>query len=223
MFGYRKFVGFYWTLPVPSAGFTSLPKSLDEAAQKSMTIRYQRELIARFVKNERGTLVGELFFLELAADRGTEHVEDVLTKAVDLCQKHKAQLLFVDFAQEGGWRNHPFMSRLMQRAPVSCLGLDPEPIFNDGQMFDPIAHFKRARKAAADRRSASERRDALIARLREMLPGDLNTTAQVKALVARLNLAGVKTVNGRIWTEPNLRAFLRKHSTLSPSITIETT
>ena len=41
-------VGFYWTLPVPWAGFTSLPKAVDDAAKLSRTIRYQRDLIRRY-------------------------------------------------------------------------------------------------------------------------------------------------------------------------------
>ncbi len=86
-------------------------------------------------------MIGELVFLELAPDRGSEYVEDTLSKALDLCTAHDAQLLFVDFAQEGGWRHHPFMSRLMQLAPVSCMGLYPDPLMIDGLMFDPIGAF----------------------------------------------------------------------------------
>jgi hypothetical protein len=99
---YRNFVGFYWTFPVPSAGFTSLPKDVEEAVQTSRTIRYQRQMIQQYVKSHKGQLVGELIFLELQPDRGTEHIEATLTKALALCQKNKAQLLLVDFAQEGG-------------------------------------------------------------------------------------------------------------------------
>ena len=37
----RNAVGFYWTLPVPWAGFTDLPKDIDAAVKASRTIRYQ--------------------------------------------------------------------------------------------------------------------------------------------------------------------------------------
>ena len=47
MQGNTRAVGFYWTLPVPWAGFTDLPTDVDEAAAQSRTIRYQRDLIRR--------------------------------------------------------------------------------------------------------------------------------------------------------------------------------
>ncbi len=115
-------------------------------------------------------MIGELVFLELAPDRGSEYVEDTLSKALDLCTAHDAQLLFVDFAQEGGWRHHPFMSRLMQLAPVSCMGLYPDPLMIDGLMFDPIEHFRHMRKIQSDqkpgRRGLTERRQCLCQRRR---------------------------------------------------------
>jgi hypothetical protein len=53
----RRFVGFYWTLPVPFAAFTALPDDIDAAAEKSMTVRYQRERVRRWVKEEKGELL----------------------------------------------------------------------------------------------------------------------------------------------------------------------
>ena len=41
----RNAVGFYWTLPVPWAGFTALPEKIEDAAKVSRTIRYQMQLI----------------------------------------------------------------------------------------------------------------------------------------------------------------------------------
>lgn len=215
---YRSFIGFYWTLPVPSAGFTTLPNDLEDAVQMSRTLRYQRELVRRHVEGERGTLVDEFFFLELAPDRGSDHIEEELRKALDLCRKHDAQLLFVDFVQEGGWRSHPFMSRLMQLAPVSCLGLYPEPLMIDGREFDPIAHFRRARKAFSDRGAAIHRRQAIIARVKEIVGQVPPAAGRYGQLAQQLNAEGVKTVNGRSWSEPNLRAFL-KSVPLQPQVT----
>lgn len=206
---YRSFIGFYWTLPVPSAGFTKVPDDLEDAVRMSRTLRYQRELVRRHVESEKGTLVDELHFLELAPDRGSDQIERKLKKALELCRKHDAQLLFVDFMQEGGWRSHPFMSRLMQLAPVSCLGLYPEPLMIDGREFDPIAHFRRARKAFSDRGAAVERREAIIARVRKIIGQVPLATGRYRQLAEHLNAEGVKTVNGRSWSEPNLRAFLR--------------
>lgn len=42
----RTFIGFYWTLPVPWAGFTKLNLSnIDKAAEQSRTIALQRRSI----------------------------------------------------------------------------------------------------------------------------------------------------------------------------------
>ncbi len=52
-------VGFYWTLPVPWAGFTELPKDVDRAAEFSRTIRYQREIIRRYAREHHLQLIHE--------------------------------------------------------------------------------------------------------------------------------------------------------------------
>jgi hypothetical protein len=51
----QRFVGFYWTLPIPAVGFTSLPKDVGAAAAASKTIRYQRERIRRWVADQKGS------------------------------------------------------------------------------------------------------------------------------------------------------------------------
>ncbi|MFN7159798.1 MAG: hypothetical protein ACK4MR_14075, partial [Erythrobacter cryptus] len=61
----RKAVGFYWTLPVPWAGFTKLPADIEAAARGSRTIAYQRALIHAFAAAEGYALVEEAAFLEI--------------------------------------------------------------------------------------------------------------------------------------------------------------
>ena len=46
------YLGLYWTLPVPWAGFTRLPKDAKAAAARSRTIAYQRERVRRWVAEE---------------------------------------------------------------------------------------------------------------------------------------------------------------------------
>lgn len=111
--GCNKFVGFYWTLPMPSLGFRELPASADEAAKKSRTIRYQRDLARAFVRSQQGTMVDEVVFVEIRSDRGTEAVEPYVERALNACRKHHAQLLYIDFTH-GGWRDHQFMQRLIR-------------------------------------------------------------------------------------------------------------
>jgi len=42
--GTQRYVGFYWTLPIPSVGFLKLSDDPDVAATQSKTIKYQREV-----------------------------------------------------------------------------------------------------------------------------------------------------------------------------------
>ncbi|MGK4456114.1 hypothetical protein, partial [Klebsiella pneumoniae] len=69
--------------------------------------------VRAYVEECRGELVAEVVYLEAAADRGTEHVEPELLRALKACGKGGAQLLHVDFALHAGWRQHPFLARLM--------------------------------------------------------------------------------------------------------------
>ena len=53
----RNAVGFYWTLPVPWAGFTHLPDAVEAAAKASQTIRSQceaQQAVLLFVDLSRG-------------------------------------------------------------------------------------------------------------------------------------------------------------------------
>ncbi|MEI7608502.1 MAG: hypothetical protein WCJ64_14085 [Rhodospirillaceae bacterium] len=209
---YHKFVGFYWTLPLPQFGFTRLPADAAEAARVSRTIRYQRELAHRHVAEQKGVLVGEFVFLELREDRPSEAVQAELTKALKTCLAHDAQLIFVDFAAgDGGWRNHPFLFRLTSSAPVSCLGLLPEPIELDGSSFDPISHFRSSRAAGREGASRDERRAALAGLVADVLASiDTATTIPTYSEIAqRLNCNGTLTLGGRDWTAGNIKQFMR--------------
>lgn len=57
--GKPRFVGFYWTLPMPHEGFKELPEDTEAAAKASRTVRYQRERVRLHVEAEGGVLVGE--------------------------------------------------------------------------------------------------------------------------------------------------------------------
>jgi hypothetical protein len=82
----------------------------------------------------------------------------------------------------------------MQRAPVSCLGLYPDTLLIDGQLFYPIAHFNRAGKATSDRKAAHQRRDALVVSIMQVARAGLITAAHFRTLALNLNSQEVKTV-----------------------------
>ena len=90
MQGNEAAVGFYWTMPVPWAGFTDVPKHVDAAAAVSLTIRYQRDLIRRYAKSHRMDLIHEAAFVEVAPDRGTEQLPKTMCKVETICQDNRA-------------------------------------------------------------------------------------------------------------------------------------
>ena len=73
----RLYAGVYWTLPVNWADFRDLPvEDIDAAAAASKTIRYQRECVRRYVRDEGGELAAEIAFMETRTDRATDAVRD---------------------------------------------------------------------------------------------------------------------------------------------------
>jgi hypothetical protein len=161
------------------------------------------------VEFSRGSLIDEIVFCETQPDRASRDVEEKLARALKACRGGKAQLLYVDFAQERGWRSHPFLSRLMQEAPISCLGLDPEPLMIDGRHFDPIAHFKRQRKAT-QAKPATPRRNDIADNVKAVAKTAPDGTGRYATIARSLNEAGLKTATGRTWTADNVKQFLRK-------------
>ena len=117
----RNAVGFYWTLPVPWVGFTTLPDDIDEAAKKSRTIRYQRDLIQHYARGERYRLIYEEVFLEIGPDRGSRLIVEPLNKVKAICQRQNAVLLYVDFWEVQGWRTHHALRNWLDRAGIEVL------------------------------------------------------------------------------------------------------
>ncbi len=85
----RNAVGFYWTLPVPWAGFTELPTDIDAAAGASRTIGYQRALIRRHAKAEKLNLIREEVFLEIEPDRGSRSIHAPLNRLAKTPSDHR--------------------------------------------------------------------------------------------------------------------------------------
>ncbi|MBX9933270.1 MAG: hypothetical protein K2Y56_17335 [Methylobacterium sp.] len=203
------YVGFYWTLPVPRRGFRALPKDVEAAAQKSRTIRYQLEVIRRHVREEKGQLVGEAAFMEMEADRGTEQVEEELERIIRLCAAHSATLLYVNFSLVHHWRPHAFMRMYLANHDVPRQDLRPDPIMIEGQIFDPVKHFRRWQQRHETESPALRERAKIelvlaVDRLAEE-PGRYQTAAD------DLNGRGITTGTGRRWTSEGVRkAYARQ-------------
>lgn len=203
----RNAVGFYWTLPVPWAGFTELPKDIDAAAKASRTIRYQRELIRRHAKENSHQLVEEQVFLEIAPDRGSRYVLDALRPLEAICRQKHAVLLYVDFSEVQGWRGHGPLSDWESHTRIEVQTVYPDEIQIDGGSFDPHRHF-------ADWR---ERQQAWTAGKEERIARAVDAATRLrvagrtyKEIAEMLNANDVRSATGKPWSEDGIRDLLKK-------------
>ncbi|MDV7145638.1 hypothetical protein R3X27_23390 [Tropicimonas sp. TH_r6] len=202
----QRYVGFYWTLPVPFADFTSLPENVAEAAASSRTVRYQRERVWRWVKEENAELVAERAILELAPDRGTAVGAASVDSAIKAARKVGADLVLVDFAQGFGWRRHPALWEYLDAVAISYMALSPDPVMIDGKPFDPVAHFRTWEGAwTAFRATKPERKEAIRSAI-GTLPIEEMTFADV---ADHLNEAGVKPLQAKTWNKELVRKFMK--------------
>ncbi len=201
----RRFVGFYWTLPVPFAKFTALPNDIDAAAEKSTTIRYQRERVRRWVKEEKGDLRAERAFLELAPDRGTPEGATAVDAAITVAKAEDAELVLVDFGEAFGWRTHPALRHRLETSGHPFTLLSPEPVLLDGKDFDPVRHFRLWDETWRSYRGSKEARKGAVRKVLGALPTEEMSFSE---MAASLNEKGVTTVTGKPWTNESIRKFL---------------
>jgi len=193
-----RFVGFYWTFPVKWAGFTDLSSNADEAARQSRTIRYQRELVQRHVRERRGDLVDELVFLEVSPDRGTPHVRDGLARARRHCVEGRATLLWIDFAQSNGWRPHPHLHHCLYEMGMRNEALDPIAWPIDGEPFDPTTHFRDWRRVGELSQAQRQQEiPKMLAAAMDRVPAGYGRNGRIANY---LNQLGLRTKTGVLWT-----------------------
>lgn len=201
----RNAVGFYWTLPVPWAGFTTLPEDIDAAAKVSRTIRYQCELIRRHARERNYQLVAEKVFLEIAPDRGSQYVLDALRPLEAICRAKEAVLLHVDFSEVQGWRSHGPLSDWARHALVEVETVYPDEIQIDGGVFDPHHHFadwrERQHEWTASKPERVARALAAAGRLRD-------AGGTHKAIAQELNDEGIPSATGKPWTADSIGKLL---------------
>lgn len=209
----RNAVGFYWTLPVPWAGFTTLPAQIDEAAAISKTIRYQRDAIRRHAKIEGFNLVREEVFLEIEPDRGSDIIREPLAKVAKICREHDAVLLYVDFSQIQGWRSHAPMQQWSQTYSIQTDPVFPDEMVMDGQMFDPHAHFSAWREKQSDWMAGKVER-AAKAHARALVL--LSEGQKRPAIADLLNAENISSPSGKPWTADNIGKFLAAQKAKGP-------
>ena len=197
------YVGVYWTLPVNWAGFRDLPPDVDAAAAASRTIRYQRERVRGWVREQSGTLLGEVAFMDTRTDRATDAVRNVLRRAAPAYAGKGATLLAVQFHEVHHWRHNPFLHAAAEELGLAVIGLSPDPLIIGGEVFDPARHFAAWRRedgsAMAQMRLSAH--EGLQAALAEVPDG----TGRWQAIAGLLNGRGVRTIRGDSWTAENVR------------------
>lgn len=201
-------VGFYWTLPVNWAGFRDLPPDVEEAALESRTIRYQVERVRSWAKAEAIALTDEVAFLDVQPDRATEACKEALSRARSRCEGDKFELVYVDFAQVSFWRHNIHLIDHAEELGFDIIGLPPTPISMDGELFDPVEHFRRWRKLEAD--TKSQFRLAAAEGLERAIANVPTQKNYYGALATWLNDVGIKTTVGNSWTAEGVRKILKR-------------
>ena len=199
----QKYLGFYWTLPVPWTGFNDLPEDADEAAEKSRTIRYQQDRIRKWVAGQKAVLVGEMTFMETAPDRGGETILPEVKKLLGRCGEENARLVVVDFSTAFGWRSHHALWSLFDDTPELVEQLDAVQIAVRGKVFDPFAHFRQWQEANAEWSEGKASRKATAAhRIGELAAMGLKN----REIAEALNAECISTVTGgKPWTKDSVR------------------
>ncbi|MFG6083673.1 hypothetical protein ACEUZ9_005396 [Paracoccus litorisediminis] len=198
----QQAIGFYWTLPVPWAGFAVLPEDVDEAAEASRTIRYQRDAVRYYAKQNGFQLVTEKVFLEIAPDRGSDLILGPLSKVEKLCREQAAVLLFVDFAEVQGWRSHAPMTEWSRQSGIEVVPIFPNEMLIEGKVFDPSAHFQKWRARQYEWSAGKPaRRARALSRAMELRAKGLSNPE----IAAALNSENVPSVTGKVWTGETVR------------------
>ena len=198
-----SYVGVYWTLPVNWVGFRDLPPGVDAAAAASRTIRYQRERVRSWVRDEGGTLLGEVAFIDTRTDRATDAVRDLLRRVAPAYAGKGATLVAVHFHEVHHWRRNPFLHEAAEELGLEVVGLSPDPLTIGGEVFDPARHFAawRTEDGSAMARLRQQAHVGLQATLAEVPDG----TGRWQAVAGLLNGRGVRTIRGGSWTADNVR------------------
>lgn len=98
----------------------------------------------------------------------------------------------------------------MCRADVSCLDLEPEPIMMDGELFDPIEHFRTVKATCEGQGTYAERRAALASRVADLVAELRSTgTPTYQDVAVFLNQHAVRTITGKAWSAENVKQFLK--------------
>lgn len=197
-----RLLGFYWTLPVPWAGFRDIDRDIDKAAAQSRTIALQREVIRRWARDHCCEIVEEAVHLELAPDRGTVEIVEPLETLVAKAEALGACIAYVDFGSAIQQRSHHVLREFVDTQSGLFEAVWPA----EAELEAFRAHFDAWRTRTRNWQAAKPQRAAaaLEAALAFKAKG-LSAAASAEVL----NAQGLKSPTGRPWTGANLAKFLK--------------
>jgi hypothetical protein len=202
----RNAVGFYWTRPVNWADFKFLPKDVEAAAERSKTIRYQREVVRQWTADNAYRLVYEIAYIDTRTDRATDGCKTALDLAHQKCTDPKAALVYVNFAGRL-WRQNPHIHDHAKTLGFEPIDLSPKPIAIDGKLFDPIEHFEAWRDL--DKTTKADLRRAADEGLLEAYLQFNEDEGRYAQMAKWLNGQGIKTVTGKVWDTDLVRKAIK--------------
>lgn len=196
-------IGVYWTLPVNRYGFRDVPTDVDAAAERSLTIRYQRARVRAEAAEAGAELLDEIAFVDMRPDRATDIARSVLEPRLAPFRARAPALVRVALEAAGGWRPNPFLAEAASFLGLRLIDVAPDAIALDGTRFDPPAHFDGWRKR--DRDDMARLRAEAAAGMREALAAFPAGRGRWARIAAWLNDRGTRTPRGGLWTAENVR------------------
>lgn len=199
----KKAIAFYWTLPVPWAGIRTVDQfDIAKTVTQSRTISLQRGVIRRWAAENGFELIHEEGFMEIAPDRGSDHIVPVLDDLVEKSRPTSAKILYVDFGRAIGWRSHQYLDQFVSGQSDAFISIFPQSPFEE-QFENHFTDWRARQKewTAAKEARAQVATDEMIAR---------RSKGQSFAQIANdFNLEEIRSPSGKPWTADNLRKLVQ--------------
>lgn len=210
----QKAIAFYWTFSIPWAGFTHVPyRDADAAAERSRTIKYQRDLIRGYADREGYELIAERAFVDSSPDRGTDKINSRIADISNLCKQNNASLMTVDFTGDIARRKHNHLIYSIEKSGVICVQVAHHNDIVSLDEFDPAKHFKKKREENRER-SNNSRRNERIALSLEIIKDAAANGLTLGKIADFMNSNGFFTPTGRSWSDDNVRKFIKKYDNI---------
>ena len=200
----RTAIAFYWTFPVPWAGFNQIDtRDIDTAASQSKTIAMQRQAVRAYASSEGLVIIHETAHIELAPDRGSKEIEGELQNLAKLADLQQAKILYVDFGEAIHQRSHQYLRSFVgeHSTMFEAVALD----WSIEQKFRD--HFSNWRKQQENwTRGKAERIALARARTLDLL----DEGRKLPEIAQSLEAEGLRSATGKPWNADSLRKMLKQ-------------